>query len=237
MASPAYIDAGAELDVYNEEGNASGSVLVPSGVSDGDFLLLVARNCVSTETITPPSGWTAITAHNKSSTFQSDLLLYYRVASSEPSGYTISNSGVTIQAQIFAYEAATFETSATWEGASPSTTIACPSVDSGGADRTLICVYGQYGNGTDGVTYTTPSGMTQREQNQDSAVPTASVYTSFALSDKAISASGATGTQNATASTGEPQFLAVSVLIEGSGGGGGSSIAAISNFYRMMRSS
>lgn len=229
MASPAFIAAGAELEVNSGSGAYTGNVAVPAGVADGDFLLLVVRNTRADATIATPSGWTSITAHEKTSISHSDLRLFRRDAASEPSTYTISNDGAgngvnAFSAQILAWGPATLETSATWESTSTNTTVACPAVTSGGADRTLVCVYGQYGNVQGSISYTPPSGMTERtDQN---FVDSVGNNTSFSVADLAISASGSTGTKNATASDGSPWHLAVSLLLQGTAGGGGSSTGA-----------
>ena len=225
MASPAFIAAGAELEVTSGSGAYTGDVAVPAGVADGDFLLLVVRNSRADATIATPSGWTSISAHEKTSPSQTDMRIFRRDASSEPSTYAISNDGNgagnnAFVAQMFAWDAATVEASNVWEGSGAGTTIPNPALTSGGADRTLICVYGQFGNATSGITYTAPSGMTERADQAMS--DSGGSYTSFGLADKAISSSGTTGTQNATASDGSPWHLGFSLLIQAAAGGGSS---------------
>jgi len=234
----AYIGAGALLVTTGTVDPTSGNVAVPGGIADGDFLLMVVRNAAADATVATPSGWTAITAHELTSGTQTDMRLFYRIASSEPGTYSVSNSGqgsVNNQfiAQILAWDAATFETSGTWAASGGSTTIECPSVTSGGASRRLICVYGQYGNGSYTGPYTAPSGMTELVDSADSFSPSGS-YTSFGVADKAITSSGATGTQNATAASADTWHLAASVLIEETGGGG-SSAGAAAHYYRQMQ--
>lgn len=186
-------------------------------------MLLLIRGVLGDSSPTPPSGWTSIDSHALTSVGQTDMQLYYRVASSEPADYAVSNNGQAsalnqFVAQIFAWSAATFETSAKYAAGSGSTTIPCPTVTSGGADRTLICVYGQYGCNQQVTSYTEPAGMTERV-DANYTVAVGPYYTGFGIADKAISSSGATGTQNATASSSTPWHLAVSVLIQSSGGG------------------
>lgn len=215
MAAPAFRAAGTLLNVTTTGASQSGSCALPAGVADGDFLLMVVRSNYAGSTVTTPSGWTSISAHEKTSDSQTDLRLFRRTASSEPASYTVTNDGQgagnnQFIAQIFAWVGGTWDTSATWEGTGASTTISCPSVTAANASSTLICVYGQFGNNAYANPYTAPSGMTERQDAADSAG--AGGKTSFSLADVAVGA-GATGTKNATATDGSTWHLAVSLVI------------------------
>lgn len=73
-------------------GAASGSISVPSGVVDGNLLLLF----VATDnrfTASTPAGWTLVDAQVSSGTGNSVLYTYRRTAASEPASYTVSISG------------------------------------------------------------------------------------------------------------------------------------------------
>ena len=211
MPSPLFRAAGA-LATAPGGSPSSVSVPLPAGVVQNDFMLLVVRTSQADSTPVPPTGWTYIPSFQLTSGFQSDFQVYYKIAgASEPSGYTVSNDGNPSThngfiAQILAWQSATFDVSATYTGSSSTTTIPCPSVTMTGANQTLICLYGQYGISTIGGPYTAPSGMTARSDQQGAG-------TSFGVADLAISASGATAVQNATATDGSNWNLAISIGI------------------------
>lgn len=214
MASPAFRTAGSLLEVASAP-TSSGSVSLPAGVTNGDFLLLTIRTYSAATTPTPPGGWAPITSHALTSITQSDLQLYYRTASSEPSTYSVSCTGSPTDtngfaAQILAWDSGTFDASATFAATSGSTTIPCPSVIAAAGNSTLICIYGQYGSGASGPPYTAPSGMTERVDVSSGG------QTSWSVADLALASSGATGTKNATATSSSPWHLAVSLVIAGS---------------------
>ncbi|MGW2936054.1 hypothetical protein ACWDA7_30350 [Streptomyces sp. NPDC001156] len=73
------------------ENAGSVTVSVPSGTADGDLLLLAVSVDTNGVTLSGVSGWTVLDNFNDT-TDGERLFTYYRVASSEPSSYTITSS-------------------------------------------------------------------------------------------------------------------------------------------------
>lgn len=78
---------------------SSMSVNVPSGVSDGDYLVLGISAATESSSITTPSGWTALRNQTDVGNGQK-LWSYHRIASSEPASYTVSVSPAEDMAAI-----------------------------------------------------------------------------------------------------------------------------------------
>jgi len=87
MAAPAFSAVGSLKSISNTQ-----SVTRPS-VSDGDVMLLVLVGSYGDADITAPAGWTQIQAIDQESAFEPELRVYYKVASSEPSTYSITIAG------------------------------------------------------------------------------------------------------------------------------------------------
>lgn len=97
----AYVNAtGTELNVSG----TTFTVNVPSGVSDGDALLLAVTVDSSTTTVSTPAGWTLV-AETGAQASGTRTYLYKRIAASEPASYTItlSASGTNASAIIGAW--------------------------------------------------------------------------------------------------------------------------------------
>lgn len=218
MASPSYNGSGTQTGF-------AGSANIPRpSVSAGDLMLLVIECNNATGTINTPSGWTAGPAVDTGSPYFANIATFTKVAGgSEASDYAISISGggggATGIAQIFAWTGSAsliVEDSDGQYNSSSSVDMVCPSVDSGGTDRTLICVY-THG---DEASITQPSGMTERRDASFSGL-------NFGVADEAISSAGATGTRTAT---GVANYVSagMSIIIAESGGGGGGSNVPLS---------
>lgn len=81
---------------------ASGATIpVQTGVVNGDLMLVFIR-CVVVTAISPPSGWTQIYHVQNTAGAGMTHAAYYRIAASEPSSYTWSNSAAGSQEYILA---------------------------------------------------------------------------------------------------------------------------------------
>ncbi|MGH7745142.1 MAG: hypothetical protein ACREQ5_10130, partial [Candidatus Dormibacteria bacterium] len=92
-------------------GTATITVNKPTGVVDGDLMLLAVANSSGFTANTAPAGWTSISQHLGEynyglSSAVSDLVgqVWYKIASSEPSSYTVTcTTAAVISAAIVAY--------------------------------------------------------------------------------------------------------------------------------------
>lgn len=216
MAAPAFSAVGSLTSISNTQ-----SVTRPS-VSDGDVMLLVLVGAYGDADITAPAGWTEIQAIDQESAFEPELRVYYKVASSEPSTYSITIAGqgggnnfgtATVVAFTGANTGTPVDVSASQRNTSSSTSAQCPSVTTTQADTLLVAVYLTTNNGAS--TWTPPSGMT--EQLDSRVTPDGHA---LGIATETIAASGATGTRTAT-STVSAASLGVSIALAPSGGGGG----------------
>jgi hypothetical protein len=93
-----------------------------------------------------------------------------------------------------------------------------PAVSPTSSDALLVCAAGAHETLDTSVTYTAPSGMTERED-----WPTAAAYEHFSLATLALSASGSTGAKTfdiVPDIDSSEVYLTSSVAIKSSGGGG-----------------
>src|SRR5690348_11908495 len=75
-------------------GTQSFSLAVPTGVQDGDLLLVFHGTDGGTAgTLTPPTGWTLVRNDNDDGSVTQRLVCYRRTASSEPASYTWACAG------------------------------------------------------------------------------------------------------------------------------------------------
>ena len=78
-------------------------VPVPAGVQNGDVLYMAVYLTASTGSITIPTGWTALYSNSvPTSSTSSHASLFRRVASSEPSSYTLTVSSGRVSASMVA---------------------------------------------------------------------------------------------------------------------------------------
>jgi hypothetical protein len=156
---------------------------VPSGVADGDLLLLYVGTASGggPNTVTPPSGWTTIFEWS----VQPGVFLYGRIASSEPSSYEVS---VGTSAEFNLIMHATRPSTGSWS----SVLDAVHTVEYCGSPTTphLVPEMRFYGNATvqlhyfsgigRGSTNSTKSASYTLTQNPDSGGTTASAIESLA---------------------------------------------------------
>lgn len=177
-------------------GNSSGSttslaVNVPSGVVDGDGML-VQVIWRTTATLTAPGGWTQIGTDQALSA--DTVRYYYRIASSEPASYNwglstsqrivvnvLAFQGIDVGAFVNAYD-----TTATGSGTTATADSITPTV--GGCD---LCAFFAAGGATN---FSTPSGMTEREDRNNAS-------NLSGAADTEVWTSGATGTRASTISS------------------------------------
>lgn len=165
-------------------GVTSVTLAVPSGVANGDLMVLSAVTYLgSSQSITAPSGWTVIYNGILGSSMYG--LVAYRVASSEPASYTVTfSASAWPSAVLYAVSGGTGvgQAVAAYPGAT-STTLAAPTWTSTPASTSLL-VYGYGGvnsaaSGGGGLTL--PSESTLLSGSQTADVNNTSGGTDYAL--------------------------------------------------------
>lgn len=181
---------------HNDEEVTNSNVASLPTVNDGEFIIAqVTWNFALSRTLTPPSGWTALSGSAQSSG-NLEQEIYYRVASSEPASYTWSWSGVCFNRVDYSTWSGVDSIDVTnGQGNSSSTSVAAPSVTTTVNDCQLLF----FGSIRDDRTFTPPSGMSEQYDVQFGTGPNSGLITTT-LADETLGSAGATGTRTATAS-------------------------------------
>jgi hypothetical protein len=158
------------------------TINVPSGVANGDILVLMVMS--NNATWTTPSGWTVWLANSN------NRAIYYRTASSEPASYTITQSASqTASACMVACNDAAIDVMGTISAnASPSV------ADSITTTANNAFVFDYIAVNSASRTVTTPAGYTSLASDSDATSP------SYALIYTTQTTAGATGTLSVTVS-------------------------------------
>jgi hypothetical protein len=161
------------------------TVTVPSVVNGDLMLMMVTAGNTTANTWTTPSGWTEGTAGVQS------RALFWRIASSEPANYTVTQSGsTTSDAIIVAYRNAVFNTS----GLASQSQVTSPiPVTITVAVPNSTIVYVAQSNPGASITYTTPTGYTARASDSDATAPSAAIFSLAGVGSGSYSAPGITG--------------------------------------------
>lgn len=172
-------------------GNASGGNLTlnrPTGTADGDLIIVAVYFEPDTTTISITGGFTSAIAQANTGAFLHQV--FWRIASSEPASYTVSNSTAGNQWRIAvaaAYSNGTgsgnrLDVSGASQGDGQlETAQTAPSVTTTGVDRLLVFGYSNFG----GNEATSTSGAATNLRGSVGGT---------ALADAAIAAAGASGT-------------------------------------------
>lgn len=187
------------------------TVNVPSGVADGDLLILNVCSSSGTPTWTTPSGWNVWKAN-----FQGRAI-YYRTASSEPASYTVTqSSNTTSNGYMLAYSNAAIDVMGNYSAsANPSV---APSITTT-ANNSYVFYY-VASPGQDTNTYSTPTGFTALVSDLGPTRPSSAIFY------KEQATAGATGTASSTIGTGLPFSIQFSIIP--------TAIVINSNFFFMM---
>ena len=186
-------------------GVTSVSISVPSGVADGDFLILTAITYTS-GAWNPPAGWNVLFSGGLPLAATHQFILAWRTASSEPASYTL-NVGSSAWPAVIMYAARGGQSanplagSAFSPGVSYQTTITPPAYTPHFTSSLFIYGYGginQSGSGGGGMTLPSPSSLLPGSV-------TADVNNSSGGTDMALIATTSPGPGNATIPTGVDQ--------------------------------
>lgn len=184
-----------------EQTSNSTSVAVskPSGTVENDVLVAgIGGASASSESWTPPSGWTLIRQTNNSSTIDANLGTFYKVAgSSEPSSYTWTggNNAAHI-AWIMRFDGADTSTpvDVSGENTGNSTDPVAPSITTTQDNVIKIACCAQVNSTSQ--TYTPPSGYTERSDLQGSNLALVQVTGESATRPQASAGASGTATMN-----------------------------------------
>lgn len=177
--------------------SGSRTINVPSGVVDGDYLLLhvVARRSSSTPpSVTTPSGWTLIRGTQVSATARFSIFTFGRVASSEPASYNVTigtNDGSL--ACMVAYTGVETASPVDVENGNSATDIHAPTTPSitTTVDDAMIVAFGAVSSSW---TWTAPSGMTKVVE-RTTVAPESATGASGCVATVIQAMAGATGTK------------------------------------------
>ena len=188
-------------------GASSLSLSVPAGTVAGDVLIAQVAVRGTGNTITAPSGWTALLGDSKNSVRQN---IYYRVAgSSEPASYAFTfgaseRGGGALLSYRGVDNAAPVNVSSTKNNSS-STTVTSTAVTTDITDATLLALY----SGAQVTSFTAPSGMTETYDVSTGAGPNGVTVSASSL---ALTVVGSTGAKNATLATAADNIAALVAL-------------------------
>jgi hypothetical protein len=193
-------------------GATSLSINAPTGIADGDLLILAAGQSGGFATYSPPAGWLPIemakgcySLGTTSSTSDLAAEVWYKVASSEASSYTVSFSSTsTLQEQVLAIVAYRGLRSpwpiklhaTTWTSSTPATTSPAPySLPNILSDNLVVHIYLTGADSTGTFTVTGPTSPWNQRAQIISAVGT-----DFNAGITIVDQLGSTGVPTATVS-------------------------------------
>jgi len=228
--APTYVNS--QVSVQNTA-QTTIAVSVPSGVTNGNLLLMFLNSGQVLNTWTTPSGWTLGT------TGTAGRGTFWKIASSEPASYTLTQSGSsTASGTIIAYSNAVFDVAGgLGNTAATSTPLAITVAKS---NSTIV-----YANGASTVasaTYTTPTGYTARASDSDATAPSTAFFDISGIGSGSYTAPSSTissGTCRAYAVALSPGTSVtwtkpttanwVQINLWGGGGGGGRANQSVNN--------
>jgi len=192
-------------------GSGASSVVVtkPTGTVDGDLLVVIVTTAALAPVIavTPPAGWTL--RASKTTSTEGGLHVYTKTASSEGASWTFTlNFSIQNAWAALAFSGSPLYKSVAAAGSNVNTSSPqAPTIVAAVGDLMIAIVAGPSASGS-GRTFTAPSGMTERADQNSS---TTAANTSAATLD--ISSGGATGAKTFTASGDLADYYGVSILL------------------------
>lgn len=177
----------------------------PSGVADGDVLIVVLCHPTNPGTVYTPSGWTKITSR----TSAPYTTAFAKIASSEGSSWTFTWANtIWAVAWCVAYSGTSTNysdgVSTVFGSSTQNVTIVLPSITPAQSGDTLLtfCLPGAGGTGSGTGTSGLPTGGgTETNRVNDEQLTSTNIKRRLYLCDEALSSSGATGTRSSTLSS------------------------------------
>lgn len=167
----------------------------PSGTVAGDFMIAqISARGGSTQTITPPSGWTLLRRDNSGTDLAQAL--YYKFASATEGGSHIFGLSSNLKAAggILSYSGIDPSTpidAHAGQSNAAGTSVTAPSVTTTQANDMVVSFFGT----STGTTFTAPGGMTERFDT----APAGTLASTAMAADAVQASAGATGSKVATA--------------------------------------
>jgi Tfp pilus assembly protein PilV len=207
--------------VNSTKGTQSGSTLAlakPSGIQTSDVLIATV-SIVNGNSITAPSGWTAIqnvaSSGNDSSVLR--MAMYYRVvpSGSEPASYSwgLGSTSRPASGSITAWRGVStsspVDVSASYDGNGTSSFSYTPAITTTGTNRLVLLAHGNRSSGT-GLTLSTPSDTTRRDGETSTGV----IHGQFS---KLQASAGSTGTTDVGGACGYPCVTSIATVSPGGG--------------------
>lgn len=172
----------------------SRTVNKPTGVVDGDMMLMHVTTGANGTTPSPPAGWTLEESYNTNSP---TIHVYSKVASSEPASYNVTSLAAFHVVTVAAwYSDAAYDivvdVSGITANTSTGTSVVFPSVTTTRGSGALCCFHSL---GVASTTITPDAAMTERVETSSTSV------VNYLMTEHPLSSTpGATGTRTATAS-------------------------------------
>lgn len=185
----------------NAGGSTSLSIAMPTGVVQGDVMVMAVTARGTQATITPPTGWTSLQKHATTGTIITQQMFWKQAGAGEAGPYvwTLSTSGKA-SGVILAYTntapSSPIDVSGGQANSTASATITAPTVTTTVANDMLVGFFGE----ANSATYTATT-MTTLQASSFSTGGTATTRTGTAGADQLLGAAGATGTKTATTGT------------------------------------
>lgn len=204
----------------NNSNSASYTVAVPTGTTNGDLLIGVVASDFGTSAgnAFPTPAFTALTTSSfDAGTNAMHVLLYARVASSEPASYTVSHDSsdsVGALLRITGWDSASGISGAVGQVAAAAS-LTAPTITPFGGTDLLLTFHGAENSSSGGTfTWTPPSGMTESVDRQST------IWQGLEVNWLA-NPSSPSGTKTATPSITTDVFGSCTITVAPVGGGGG----------------
>ena len=187
----------ASDSAFVEESATSLTVTKPSGVVEDDLMVAFLNKDFNTDIGTPPSGWTEV--ENITDGDQRHIMWYKVAGASEAADYTWSwTGGADCVGMIIAWSgvdtADPFDVSSQFDSVGIIHT--ATSITTTNDNALLVAAYGTDVGAATAITWTAPSGMTEREDISTAV----DIWASGSIHDEEFGDAGSTGVRDASAS-------------------------------------
>lgn len=195
------------------------TVTAPTGIADGDVLLLACAigAATSAPTMTPPAGFSAVSGtwpiDLNDGLFNVDVYVWYKIAASESGNYTATHTSASSQCYMEAVSGGSAAQPAATQNNGTSTPTTALSITPAANDALVVFIssdWADFANNLTAPTGTTPT-FTER---LDPSVTAALLY----AADGVLATAGATGNKSITNNNGAAgRWAGVLVAIEAAG--------------------
>lgn len=188
----------ASDSAFNEESSNPVVVNKPTGTVDEDLLIAFGNKDFSADFGTPPTGFASI--QNIADADQRHVMWWKLAGGSEPSTYSWAKpngDGIVCLIAWDGCDTADPADVSSQNQAGASTSHVASGVTPTNDDALLVGGYGTDVQSAGAITWTTPTGMTEREDRSTAS----DIWSSGSIHDEVLTGGGATGDRTATASS------------------------------------